>query len=105
MRYFVKLIKESTIFDRCKTLAEAAEEFTAHLEKGNLPLQLAILSKHRKGGRVTQPEDWILSYDRSYEGMAIYQNLGQDALVNWWKDTEFDPNRQRPWRHEHQFRR
>ncbi|KAL6560900.1 hypothetical protein OROHE_006077 [Orobanche hederae] len=38
MRYFVVLIRESTIFDRCKTLAEAATEFTAHLEKGNLPL-------------------------------------------------------------------
>ncbi|KAL6531049.1 hypothetical protein OROHE_014118 [Orobanche hederae] len=55
MRYFVKLIKESTIFDRCKTLAEAAEEFTARLEKGVLPLQLAMLSKHRKGDRITHP--------------------------------------------------
>ncbi|KAL6558339.1 hypothetical protein OROMI_018689 [Orobanche minor] len=42
MRYFVTLIRESTIFDRCKTLAEAATEFTARLEKGNLPLQLAM---------------------------------------------------------------
>ncbi|KAL6586117.1 hypothetical protein OROMI_002761 [Orobanche minor] len=73
MRYFVKLIRESTIFDRCKTLAEAATEFTARLEKWNLPLQLSMLSKHRKGDRVTHPEDWILSYDKSYEGMAIYQ--------------------------------
>ncbi|KAL6508862.1 hypothetical protein OROHE_021421 [Orobanche hederae] len=48
MRYFVVLIRESTIFDRCKTLAEAATEFTARLEKGNLPLQLAMRSKHRK---------------------------------------------------------
>ncbi|KAL6542460.1 hypothetical protein OROMI_024062 [Orobanche minor] len=105
MRYFAVLVKESTIFDRCKTLAEAATEFTARLEKGNLPLQLAMRSKHRKGDRVTHPEDWILSFDKSYEGMAIYQNRGQDALVNWWKNTEHDPNRQRPWRHEHQFRR
>ncbi|KAL6532561.1 hypothetical protein OROHE_013983 [Orobanche hederae] len=74
MRYFVVLISESTIFDRCKTLAEAATEFTARLEKGNLPLQLAMRSKHRKGDRVTHPEDWILSYDKSYERMAIYQN-------------------------------
>ncbi|KAL6574255.1 hypothetical protein OROHE_001159 [Orobanche hederae] len=105
MRYFVILVRESTIFDQCKTLAEAATEFTAHLEKGNLPLQLAMRSKHRKGDRVTHPEDWILSFDKSYEGIAIYQNRGQDALVNWWKNTEHDPNRQRPWRHEHQFRR
>ncbi|KAL6552884.1 hypothetical protein OROHE_008248 [Orobanche hederae] len=105
MRYFVVLVRESTIFDRCKTLAEAATEFTAHLEKGNLPLQLAMRSKHRKGDRVTHREDWILSYNKSYEGIAIYQNRGQDALVNWWKNTEHDPNRQRPWRHEHQFRR
>ncbi|KAL6588249.1 hypothetical protein OROMI_001227 [Orobanche minor] len=74
MRYFVKLIRESTIFDRCKTLSEAANEFTARLEKWNLPLQLAMLSKHRKGDRITHPEDWILSYDKSYEGMSIYQN-------------------------------
>ncbi|KAL6578868.1 hypothetical protein OROMI_009084 [Orobanche minor] len=33
MRYFVKLIRKSTIFDRCKTLAEAATDFTARLEK------------------------------------------------------------------------
>ncbi|KAL6562863.1 hypothetical protein OROHE_005450 [Orobanche hederae] len=105
VRYFVVLVRESTIFDRCKTLAEAATEFTARLEKGNLPLQLAMRSKHRKGDRVTHLEDWILSFDKSYEGMAIYQNRGQDALVNWWKNTEHDPNRQRPWRHEHQFRR
>ncbi|KAL6569927.1 hypothetical protein OROMI_014441 [Orobanche minor] len=105
MRYFTVLVKESTIFDRCKTLAEAATEFTARLEKGNLPLQLAMRSKHRKGDRVTHPEDWILSFNKSHEGMAIYQNRGQDALVNWWKNTEHDPNRQRPWRHEHQFRR
>ncbi|KAL6577054.1 hypothetical protein OROMI_011330 [Orobanche minor] len=98
MRYFAVLVKESTIFDQCKTLAEAATEFTARLEKGNLPLQLAMRSKHRKGDRVTHPEDWILSFDKSYEGMAIYQNRGQDALVNWWKNTEHDPNRQRPWR-------
>ncbi|KAL6560865.1 hypothetical protein OROHE_006042 [Orobanche hederae] len=76
MRYFVILIRESTIFDRCKTLAKAATEFTARLEKGNLPLQLAMISKHRKGDRVTHPEDWILSYDKSCEGMAIYQNRG-----------------------------
>ncbi|KAL6557580.1 hypothetical protein OROMI_017930 [Orobanche minor] len=105
MRYFAVLVRESTIFDRCKTLAEAATEFTACLEKGNLPLQLSMRSKHRKGDWVTHPEDWILSFDKSYEGMAIYQNRGQDALVNWWKNTEHDPNRQRPWRHEHQFRR
>ncbi|KAL6563095.1 hypothetical protein OROHE_005682 [Orobanche hederae] len=105
MRYFVKLIREFTIFDRCKTLAEAANEFTARLEKGVLPLQLVMISKHKKGDRVTHPEDWILSYDKSYEGMAIYLNRGQDALVNWWKNTEHDPNKQRPWRHEHQFRR
>ncbi|KAL6565667.1 hypothetical protein OROHE_004722 [Orobanche hederae] len=105
MRYFVVLVRESTILDQCKTLAEAATEFTARLEKGNLPLHLAMRSKHRKGDRVTHPEDWILSYDKSYEGMAIYQNRGQDALVNWWTNTEHDPNRQRPWRHEHQFRR
>ncbi|KAL6564778.1 hypothetical protein OROMI_016228 [Orobanche minor] len=105
MRYFVKLIRESPISDRCKTLADAATEFASRLEKGVLPLQLAMLSKHKKGDRVTHTEDWILSYDKSYEGMAIYQNRGQDTLVNWWKGTEFDPNRQRPWRHEHQFRR
>ncbi|KAL6576471.1 hypothetical protein OROHE_000252 [Orobanche hederae] len=103
MGYFVKLIWESIIFDRCKTLSEAANEFTARLEKGGLPLQLAMLSKHKKGDRITHLEDWILSYDKSYEGMAIYQNRSQDALVNWWKDTEFDPRKQRPWRHEHQF--
>ncbi|KAL6582328.1 hypothetical protein OROMI_006342 [Orobanche minor] len=105
MRYFVVHIRDSTIFDRCKTLAEAATEFTARLEKGNLPLQLAMRSKHRKGDQITHPEDWIHSYDKSYEGMAIYQNRVQDALVNWWKNTKHDPNRQRPWRHEHQFRR
>ncbi|KAL6543401.1 hypothetical protein OROHE_010023 [Orobanche hederae] len=87
MRCFVKLIRESTIFDRCKTLAEAVDEFTPRLEKVVLPLQLAMLSKHKKGDRVTHPKDWILSYDKSYEGMAIYQNRGQDALVNWWKGT------------------
>ncbi|KAL6564979.1 hypothetical protein OROMI_016429 [Orobanche minor] len=37
MRYFVKLIRESTIFNQCKTLSKAANEFTARLEKGNLP--------------------------------------------------------------------
>ncbi|KAL6566694.1 hypothetical protein OROMI_015098 [Orobanche minor] len=74
MRYFVKLIREYTIFDRCNTLAEAANELTTRLEKGNLPLQLAMLSKRRKGDQITHPEDWILSYDKSYEGMAIYQN-------------------------------
>ncbi|KAL6542465.1 hypothetical protein OROMI_024067 [Orobanche minor] len=105
MRYFVVLFKESTIFDRCKTLAEDVTEFIARLEKGNLPLHLSMRSKHRKVDRVTHPEDWILSYDKSYEEIAIYQNRGQDALVNWWKNTEHDPNRQRPWRHEHQFRR
>ncbi|KAL6555693.1 hypothetical protein OROHE_006967 [Orobanche hederae] len=55
MRYFVKLIRESTIFDRCKTLSEAANEFTSRLEKGVLPLQLAMLSKHKKGDRITHP--------------------------------------------------
>ncbi|KAL6580688.1 hypothetical protein OROMI_006611 [Orobanche minor] len=105
MRYFVQLIRESTIFDRCKTLSEAANEFASHLERGVLPLQLAMLSKHKKCDRITHPEDWFLSYDKSYDGRAIYQNRGQDALVNWWKYTEFDPRRQRPWRHEHQFRK
>ncbi|KAL6575306.1 hypothetical protein OROMI_012591 [Orobanche minor] len=57
MRYFAVLVKESTIFDRCTTLAEAATEFNARLKKGNLPLQLAMRSKHRKGDRVTHPED------------------------------------------------
>ncbi|KAL6542648.1 hypothetical protein OROMI_024250 [Orobanche minor] len=105
MRYFVKLIKESTIFDRCKTLSEAATEFTARLEKGVLPLQLTMISKHKKGDRISHPEDWILSYDKSYEGRAIYLNRGRDALVNWWKHTEFDPSKHRPWRHDDQYRR
>ncbi|KAL6583621.1 hypothetical protein OROMI_002910 [Orobanche minor] len=105
MRYFVKLIKESTIFDRCKTLSEAATEFTVRLEKGVLPLQLTMISKHKKGDRISHPEDWILSYDKSYEGRAIYLNRGRDALVNWWKNTEFDPSKHRSWRHENQYRR
>ncbi|KAL6541098.1 hypothetical protein OROMI_024981 [Orobanche minor] len=105
MRYFVKLIKESTIFDRCKTLSEAATEFTARLEKGVVPLQLTMLSKHKRGDRISHPEDWILSYDKSYEGRAIYLNRGRDALVNWWKYTEFDPSKHRPWRHEDQYKR
>ncbi|KAL6579276.1 hypothetical protein OROMI_009492 [Orobanche minor] len=105
MRYFVKCIRESTIIDRCKTLSEVAIEFTSSLEKGVLTLQLAMQSKHKKCDWVTHPKDWILSYDKSYEGMAIYLNRCQDALVNWWKDTEFDPRRQRPWRHEHPFRK
>ncbi|KAL6508853.1 hypothetical protein OROHE_021412 [Orobanche hederae] len=33
-----------------------------------------MLSKHKKGNWITQPEDWILSYDKSYDGRAIYQN-------------------------------
>ncbi|KAL6555882.1 hypothetical protein OROHE_007156 [Orobanche hederae] len=57
MRYFVKLIKESTLFDRCKTLAEASNEFASRLEKDVLPLQLAMLSEHKKGDQVTHPED------------------------------------------------
>ncbi|KAL6584434.1 hypothetical protein OROMI_003723 [Orobanche minor] len=105
MRYFVKLIKESTIFDRCKTLSEAATEFTARLEKGVLPLQLTMISKHKKGDRISHPEDWILSFDKSYEGRAIYLNRGKDALVNWWKYTEFDPSKHRPWRHNDQYNR
>ncbi|KAL6537361.1 hypothetical protein OROMI_025895 [Orobanche minor] len=105
MRYFVKIIKESTIFDRCKTLSEAATEFTARLEKGVLPLQLTMLSKHKKGDRISHPEDWILSFDKSYEGRAIYLNRGKDALVNWWKHTEFDPSKHRPWRHDDQYNR
>ncbi|KAL6557928.1 hypothetical protein OROMI_018278 [Orobanche minor] len=87
MRYFVKLIRESTIFDRCKTLSDVTNAFTSRLEKGVLLLQLAMLSKHKKGDRIIQPEDWVLSYDKSYEGMSIYQNRGQDALMNWCKDT------------------
>ncbi|KAL6558555.1 hypothetical protein OROMI_018905 [Orobanche minor] len=105
MRYFVKLIKESTIFDRCKTLSEAATEFTSRLEKGVLPLQLTMLSKHKRGDRISHPEDWILSFDKSYEGRAIYLNRGKDALVNWWKHTEFDPSKHRPWRHDDQYNR
>ncbi|KAL6562925.1 hypothetical protein OROHE_005512 [Orobanche hederae] len=73
--------------------------------KNNKLMRLAMLSKHKKGDRITHPEDWILSYDKLYEGMDIYLNRGQDALMNWWKDTEFDPRKQRPWRHEHQFRK
>ncbi|KAL6565133.1 hypothetical protein OROMI_016583 [Orobanche minor] len=65
MRYFVKLIRESPIFDRYKTLAEAATEFASRLEKGVLHLQLAMRSKHKKGNRITHQEDWILSYDKS----------------------------------------
>ncbi|KAL6524703.1 hypothetical protein OROHE_015985 [Orobanche hederae] len=101
MRDFVKFIRESTLFDRCKTLSECAKEFATRLERGVIPLQLAMLSKHRKGDRITHPEDWILSYEKSYEGMAIYQNRGKDVLENWWRDTEFDPRKQWPWRHEH----
>ncbi|KAL6550294.1 hypothetical protein OROMI_020782 [Orobanche minor] len=51
MRYFVKLIRESTIFDRCKTLAEAANEFTARLEKG---IYLCILPWSPNTGKVTR---------------------------------------------------
>ncbi|KAL6554627.1 hypothetical protein OROHE_007366 [Orobanche hederae] len=105
MRYFVILIRESTVFDRCKTLSDAAKEFTSRLENGVLPMQLAMLSKHKRGDLVTHPEDWIISFDRSYEGRAVYLNRGKDAFENWWKGTKFDPNRRRPWRHEHQYRK
>ncbi|KAL6579786.1 hypothetical protein OROMI_007810 [Orobanche minor] len=100
MRYFVKLIKESAIFDRCKTLSDAANSFSSQLQKGVLPLQLAMKSKHKEGAMLTHQDDWILSFDQSYEGKAIYQNRGRDAFVNWWKNTEHDPTRHRPWRHK-----
>ncbi|KAL6566688.1 hypothetical protein OROMI_015092 [Orobanche minor] len=64
-----------------------------------------MLSKHKRGDRISHPEDWILSYDKSYEGRAIYLNRGRDALVKWWKYTEFDPSKHRPWRHEDQYKR
>ncbi|KAL6575264.1 hypothetical protein OROMI_012549 [Orobanche minor] len=82
MRYFVKLIRASTLFDGCKTLSEAAKDFTTRLKRGVLPLQLALFSKHREGDRITHLEDWILSYDKSYEGMAVYLNRGKNALEN-----------------------
>ncbi|KAL6558204.1 hypothetical protein OROMI_018554 [Orobanche minor] len=74
MRYFVKLIRESTLFDWCKTLSETAKEFTNRLEKGVLPLQLAMISKHRKGDKITHPEDWIIYFDKSYKRIIVYQN-------------------------------
>ncbi|KAL6542378.1 hypothetical protein OROMI_023980 [Orobanche minor] len=104
MRYFVTLIKESTVFDRCKIVSDAAKEFSSHLEIGVLPSQLAMLSKHRKGSRVTHLEDCILAYEKLYEERAIYQNRGKDALMNWRKDTEFDPNKRKPWRHAQHYR-
>ncbi|KAL6554515.1 hypothetical protein OROHE_007538 [Orobanche hederae] len=58
MRYFTVLVKECTIFDRCKNIAKAATEFTARLEKGNLPLQLAMLSAWqvvRRNGHLSKP--------------------------------------------------
>ncbi|KAL6586197.1 hypothetical protein OROMI_002841 [Orobanche minor] len=68
MRYFVKLNRESTIFDRCKTLSEAANDFTARLEKGVLPLQLAMLSKHKKvTGLPTQKTGFFHTTSRTKE--------------------------------------
>ncbi|KAL6569955.1 hypothetical protein OROMI_014469 [Orobanche minor] len=82
MRYFVNLITESPKFNHCKTLSEAANEFSKQLEKGMLPLQLTMLSMHRRGDQVTHPEHWILSFDRSYEGRAVYQNRCKGAFEN-----------------------
>ncbi|KAL6538806.1 hypothetical protein OROMI_025132 [Orobanche minor] len=48
MRYFIKPIRESTLFDKCKMLSEVAMEFSNRLERGVLSLQLAMKSKHRK---------------------------------------------------------
>ncbi|KAL6571483.1 hypothetical protein OROHE_003126 [Orobanche hederae] len=64
-----------------------------------------MISKHGKGERITHQEDWILSFDKSYEGRAPYLNRGRDAFENWWENPEFDPTRRKPWRHEHQFRK
>ncbi|KAL6541178.1 hypothetical protein OROMI_025061 [Orobanche minor] len=105
MRYFVKLIREYTLFDRCKSLSESTKEFDSQLERGVIPLQLAMISKHRKGDRVTHPEDWIISFDKSYERRAVYLNRGKDAFKNWWKDTEFDPKKKQPRRHEHEYKK
>ncbi|KAL6578956.1 hypothetical protein OROMI_009172 [Orobanche minor] len=83
LRYFVKLIRESTLFNKFRTLKDAAEEYAKFLEKGLLPLQMSIKSKHMKGDQVTHPEDWILAFEKSAEGRAIYLNRGKDALGNW----------------------
>ncbi|KAL6528095.1 hypothetical protein OROHE_015045 [Orobanche hederae] len=68
MRYFVKLIKESTIFDRCKTLAKAAEEFTARLEKGIYPCSLPCsLNIGKAIGSPTEKTGFFLSTSRTKE--------------------------------------
>ncbi|KAL6576846.1 hypothetical protein OROMI_011122 [Orobanche minor] len=102
MRYFAVLIKVSAMFNKCKTLKEAGDEFDKLVDQGMLPLQLQMKSKHKKGERITHPEDWILAFDKSYEGQALYLNRGKDFLQNWWKGTDNDLGM--PWKHD-QYRK
>ncbi|KAL6570875.1 hypothetical protein OROGR_000425 [Orobanche gracilis] len=99
MRYFVKLTRESTYFNKCKTLAEAAQRFTQMLEEGNLPMQLVAKRKHERHEKITHEDDWILAFDKSPEGRAIYKYRGPEALTKFWKGHMNDPDT-RPWRHD-----
>ncbi|KAL6552104.1 hypothetical protein OROGR_008258 [Orobanche gracilis] len=99
MRYLVKLTRESIILNSCKTLVDAAQQFTKLLEEGNLPLQLSLKRKHQRGEKLTHENDWIMSYDKAADASARYRNKGKEAITKFWKGSPNDPDK-RSWRHD-----
>ncbi|KAL6530894.1 hypothetical protein OROGR_014754 [Orobanche gracilis] len=91
MRHFCVLAEE-TPFKRFKTLQEASSEFNKMLREGTLQKQIYIKRMLKEGNKPTHLDDWMLAFDRSDEGRALYGNREADSFKNWWRGTRFDPN-------------
>ncbi|KAL6529421.1 hypothetical protein OROGR_015044 [Orobanche gracilis] len=92
MRYFWTLAQESPLIKKYKTLQEATAEFNRMLREGTLPKQVYIKSMLRSGNKPTHPDDWMLAFDRSAEGRALYRDREDDSFINWWRGTKNDPS-------------
>ncbi|KAL6494236.1 hypothetical protein OROGR_031036 [Orobanche gracilis] len=92
MRYFWTLAQESPLIKKYKTLQEATAEFNRMLREGTLPKQVYIKSMLRSGNKPTHPDDWMLAFDRSAEGRALYRDREDDSFTNWWRGTKNDPS-------------
>ncbi|KAL6496534.1 hypothetical protein OROGR_029792 [Orobanche gracilis] len=45
-----------------------------------------------KNNKPTHPDDWMLAFDRSAEGRALYRDREDDSFTNWWRGTKNDPS-------------
>ncbi|KAL6518354.1 hypothetical protein OROGR_018856 [Orobanche gracilis] len=90
MRHFCVLAEETT-FRRFKTLQEATSEFNKMLHEGTLQKQIYIKRMLKEGNKPTHLDDWMLAFDRSDEGRALYGNREADSFKNWWRGTRNDP--------------